>query len=106
MSSPLIQKLVSVCRHNHCNALVSCTPTLNVRLDIDIINSIVEHSHLNCGDLLKYAGVEGHVQVEGDAIQPLQAEYQLIKQKLGFLRREWGVKTLAMQIQLISKLTL
>ena len=52
------------------------------------INSLVDHSHLNCGDLLKYAGVEGHVQVEGDAIQPLQAEYQLIKQKLGFLKKE------------------
>ena len=35
----------------------------------------VNHSHLHCGDLLKYAGVEGHVQVERDAVQPLQAEY-------------------------------
>jgi len=41
--------------------------------------------HLHCGDLLKYAGVEGHVQVERDAVQPLQAEYQLIKQELGLL---------------------
>ena len=48
--------------------------------------TLAAHSHLNCGDLLKYAGVEGHVQMEGDAVKPLQAEYQLIKQELCLLK--------------------
>ena len=47
--------------------------------------------HLGGGDLLQDAVVEGEVEVEGDAVEPLQAEDELVKQQLGLLHghSEW-----------------
>jgi len=41
--------------------------------------------NLCCGDLLQDRVVEGHVDVEGDAVQSLQAEVELVEEQLGFL---------------------
>lgn len=41
--------------------------------------------NLSCSDLLKNAVIEGQVHVEGDAVETLQAEVQLIKEQLGLL---------------------
>ena len=42
--------------------------------------------HLHCGDLLQDGVVEGHVEVEGYAVQTLETEYQLVKEKLSLLK--------------------
>ena len=41
---------------------------------------------LDGGDLLQDRVVEGHVQVEGNTVEPLETEYELVKQKFGFLK--------------------
>ena len=41
---------------------------------------------LDGGDLLQDRVVEGHVQVEGNTVETLETEYELVKQKFGFLK--------------------
>ena len=40
---------------------------------------------LHGGDLLQDGVVEGHVQVEGNTVETLETEDELVKQKFGFL---------------------
>ena len=42
--------------------------------------------NLNGGDLLQDGVVEGHVQVEGNTVETLETEDELVKQKFGFLK--------------------
>ena len=42
--------------------------------------------NLHRGDLLQDGVVEGHVQVEGNTVETLETEYELVKQKFGFLK--------------------
>ena len=42
--------------------------------------------NLDGGDLLQDGVVEGHIQVEGNTIEPLETEDELVKQKFGFLK--------------------
>ena len=42
--------------------------------------------NLDGGDLLQDGVVEGHVQVEGNTVETLETEYELVKQKFGFLK--------------------
>ena len=41
---------------------------------------------LHGGDLLQNGVVEGHVQVEGNTVETLETEDELVKQKFGFLK--------------------
>ena len=42
--------------------------------------------NLDGGDLLQDRIVEGHVQVEGNTVETLETEDELVKQKFGFLK--------------------
>ena len=42
--------------------------------------------NLHSGDLLQNGVVEGHVQVEGNTVETLETEDELVKQKFGFLK--------------------
>ena len=42
--------------------------------------------NLDGGDLLQDGVVEGHVQVEGNTVETLETEDELVKQKFGFLK--------------------